>query len=65
VKGSRRSKQRIVAHARRDEIARRLATIPGIGPITSSLIATTVGDITLFKTARQFALLQTVVGTPS
>jgi transposase len=45
----------IVAHARRDETARRLATIPGIGPITSSLIATTVGDITLFKTARQFA----------
>jgi transposase len=45
----------IVAHARRDETARRLATIPGIGPITSSLIAATVGDITLFKTARQFA----------
>jgi transposase len=45
----------IVAHARRDETARRLATIPGIGPITSSLIAATVGDISLFKTARQFA----------
>jgi error-prone DNA polymerase len=28
----------IVAHARRDETARRLATIPGIGPITASLI---------------------------
>jgi transposase len=45
----------IVAHARRDETACRLATIPGIGPITASLIAATVGDITLFKTARQFA----------
>jgi len=45
----------IVAHARRDETARRLATIPGIGPITASLIAATVGDINLFKTARQFA----------
>jgi transposase len=45
----------IVAHARHDETARRLATIPGIGPITASLIAATVGDITLFKTARQFA----------
>ena len=45
----------IVAHARRDETARRLATIPGIGPITASLIAATVGYITLFKTARQFA----------
>jgi len=45
----------IVAHARGDETARRLATIPGIGPITASLIAATVADITLFKTARQFA----------
>jgi transposase len=42
----------IVAHARHDETARRLATIPGIGPITASLI---VVDISLFKTARQFA----------
>jgi transposase len=45
----------IVAHARHDETARRLATIPGIGPITASLIAATVGDIGLFKTARHFA----------
>jgi error-prone DNA polymerase len=60
----------IVAHARTDETARRLATsaadafrhigslrdpIPGIGPITASLIAATVVDISLFKTARQFA----------
>ncbi|MBV8069689.1 MAG: IS110 family transposase [Acidobacteriaceae bacterium] len=45
----------IVAHARRDETARRLATIPGIGPITASLIAATVGDISVFKTARHFA----------
>ena len=45
----------IVAHARGDDTARRLATIPGIGPITASLIAATVGDISLFKTARHFA----------
>jgi transposase len=45
----------IVAHARHDETARRLATIPGIGPITSSLIAATVGDISMFKSARHFA----------
>ena len=45
----------IVAHARRDEAARRLATIPGIGPVTASLIAATVSDISLFKSARQFA----------
>jgi len=45
----------IVKHARTDPTARRLATIPGIGPITASLIAATVVDISRFKTARQFA----------
>jgi error-prone DNA polymerase len=47
---------RIVDHARHDETARRLATIPGIGPITSSLISATVGDnIGAFTSARHFA----------
>ena len=45
----------VVAHARQDETARRLATIPGVGPITASLIAATVVDIGLFKSARHFA----------
>jgi error-prone DNA polymerase len=46
----------IASHARRDATARRLATIPGIGPITASLIAATVGDnIGAFGSARQFA----------
>ena len=45
----------IVAHARQDETARRLATIPGVGPITASLIAATIVDISLFKSARHFA----------
>jgi transposase len=46
----------IVAHARRDDTARRLATVPGIGPITASLIAATVGDgIGAFESARHFA----------
>jgi len=45
----------IVAHARQDETARRLATIPGVGPITASLVAATVVDIGLFKSARHFA----------
>jgi error-prone DNA polymerase len=46
----------IVAHARRDGTARLLATIPGIGPITASLIAATVGEgIGNFKSARHFA----------
>ena len=34
---------------------RRLATIPGIGPITASLIAATVVDIRLFESSRRFA----------
>jgi transposase len=46
----------IVAHARHNDTARRLATVPGIGPITASLIAATVGDsIGNFKSARHFA----------
>jgi transposase len=45
----------IVAHARHDETARRLATIPGVGPITASLIASTVADVGVFKSARHFA----------
>jgi error-prone DNA polymerase len=47
---------RIVAHARQDDTARRLATIPGIGPITASLLAATVGNnVATFKSARNFA----------
>jgi transposase len=46
---------KIIAHARGDETARRLATIPGIGPITASLISATVADISMFRSARHFA----------
>ena len=48
----------IVAHARHDKTAYRLATIPGVGPITASLIAATVADIGVFekcKTVRRLA----------
>ena len=45
----------IVADARQDNTACRLATIPGVGPITASLIAATVADISVFKSARHFA----------
>ena len=45
----------IIAHARQNDTARRLATIPGIGPITASLIAATVADIGVFQSARHFA----------
>jgi len=55
AKGIQSCEVEIVKHARNDAMARRLATIPGIGPITASLIAATVVDISRFKTARQFA----------
>ncbi len=51
----------IVAHARHNDTARRLATIPGVGPITSSLIAATVADIGVFQSARHFAALPGLV----
>jgi transposase len=46
----------ITRHARHDATARRLATIPGIGPITASLLAATVGgNVGVFPSARSFA----------
>jgi transposase len=40
---------------RTNEANQRLATIPGIGPITASAIVAAVPDATLFKSSRQFA----------
>lgn len=40
---------------RNDETSRRLATIPGIGPITASGISAAVPDASLFRSGRQFA----------
>lgn len=46
----------IVAHARANETAKRLTTIPGIGPMAASLITATVGsNVGAFKGARHFA----------
>jgi transposase len=45
----------LVAQHRSDARSRRLATIPGIGPITAGAIAATVPDATLFRCGRQFA----------
>lgn len=45
----------IVAWHRHDETSRRLATIPGVGPITASALVATVGDASRFGSARQFA----------
>ena len=45
----------ILAWHKDNEASRRLATIPGIGPITASAIVATVTDPAQFQSARQFA----------
>jgi transposase len=45
----------IVAWHRNDETSRRLATIPGVGPITASAIVAEVTDQGQFRSARHFA----------
>jgi len=45
----------ILAWHKDNEASLRLATIPGIGPITASAIVATVTDPTQFHSARQFA----------
>jgi transposase len=44
-----------VAIARQDEAARRLATVPGIGPINATALVAAVGDASAFGRARDLA----------
>lgn len=46
---------RIMEWHRTDLASQRLATIPGVGPITASAIAASVPDASLFRSSRQFA----------
>jgi transposase len=50
-----RLEAQILVWHRADDTSRRLATIPGIGPITASAIAAAVPDASLFRSGRQFA----------
>lgn len=50
-----RLEHRILAWHRQDATSRRLATIPGIGPITASAMAASASDPALFRSGRQFA----------
>lgn len=45
----------ILSWHKANDASRRLATIPGVGPITASAIAASVPDVSLFRSARQFA----------
>ena len=40
---------------RQDQRILAIAEIPGIGPLTATALVASVGDISMFKTARQFA----------
>ena len=46
---------RITAAQKADALARRLATIPGLGPIGSSAFAATTPDVAAFRSARDYA----------
>jgi transposase len=41
--------------AEADETARRLQTMPGIGPITASVLAATLPDVSAFRSARDLS----------
>jgi transposase len=45
----------IAAQAKADPVSNRLMTIPGIGPVTASALAATVGDPSSFSGPREFA----------
>lgn len=46
---------RLVSLHRTNETSRRLASIPGVGPITAMAIANTVTDASAFRSGREFA----------
>lgn len=46
---------RIEAAQKTDPLARRLATIPGLGPIASSAFAVTTPDVAAFRSARDYS----------
>lgn len=45
----------ILGHHKASETSQRLATVPGIGPLTATLITATVKDAKQFKDGREFA----------
>ena len=47
--------ERINAHVRSDERAKAAASLHGIGPVTASALAASVGDFRQFDSARQFS----------
>lgn len=47
--------QEIHAHARQSEAAQRISALSGIGPLTSSAVVATIGNVRDFRNGRQMA----------
>jgi transposase len=47
--------RKVLEQHRANEVSRRLATIPGIGPLTATALATSVTDPAMFASGREFA----------
>lgn len=47
--------RRLLDSHRSSEVSRRLATIPGIGPLTATALAASITDPTMFASGREFA----------
>ena len=47
--------RQIAASAKGDDTCKRLSTIPGVGPVTSSTIVALAGDVSRFASGRDFA----------
>ena len=45
----------LAASGKADETAKRLMTIPGVGPVTASAITATIQDMSAFASGREFA----------
>jgi transposase len=46
---------KLIEAVKADERARRLMTIPGVGPVIATAVAATVGEVASFASAREFA----------
>jgi len=47
--------RRLLDWHRSSDVSRRLATIPGVGPITATALAATIADPSMFRSGREFA----------
>jgi transposase len=54
----------IAAWHRNNPLSRKLAAVPGIGPVTASALVAAVGDATTFANGRQFAAWLGLVRIP-